>query len=191
MWNPTSFAARISCVPPGVEFPVRRGSQQEGEPHHSGNHREASQLANLLVGEVFVPFKVDAEIESKFVAKARTVQKPAGALLFRQGESVDGLYILKSGKARMTLRSTNGHVHFEETVEPGGLLGLPAAISGNPYSLTAELVDDSELSFLSRQELVCLMQDDIKLSMKLVELLSKEVRAMREIIAKPTAAGAD
>ena len=91
----------------------------------------------------------------------------------------------------MTLRSTNGHVHFEEMVEPGGLLGLPAAISGNPYSLTAEVIDDAELSFLTRQELVGLMQDDIRLSMRLVELLSKEVRAMREIIAKPTSAGAD
>lgn len=138
-----------------------------------------------------MPFKVDGELESKFVAKAKTVLKPAGALLFRQGESVNGLYILKTGRARMTLRSTNGHVHFEETVEPGGLLGLPAAISGNPYSLTAEVIDDAELSFLTRQELVGLMQDDIKLSMRLVELLSKEVRAMREIIAKPAAAGAD
>jgi CRP-like cAMP-binding protein len=133
-----------------------------------------------------VPFKVDSELESKFVAKATSVTKRAGALLFKQGDSVNGLYILKAGKARLTLRSTNGHIHFEEVVEPGGLLGLPAAISGNPYSLTAEVVDDSELSYLSRQELVGLMQNDISLSMRLVELLSQEVRAMREIIARPT-----
>ena len=132
-----------------------------------------------------MPFKVDSELESKFMAKAKPVSKPAGALLFRQGDSVDGLYILKTGKARLTLQSTNGRIHFEETVEPGGLLGLPAAISGNPYSLTAEVVDDAELSFLTRQELVGLMQDDTALSMKLVLLLSREVRSMREIIARP------
>ncbi len=132
-----------------------------------------------------MPFKVDSELWSKFIAKARSVSRPAGAFLFKQGDSVDGLYLLKTGKARLTLHSTNGHMHFEETVEPGGLLGLPAAISGNPYSLSAEVIDDSELSFLSRQELAALMQDDITLSMKLVELLSQEVRAMREIIARP------
>lgn len=141
------------------------------------------------MGEVYIPFKVDSELESKFVTKATTVSKCAGALLFKQGDLVDGLYILKTGKARLTLRSTNGHIHFEETVEPGGLLGLPAAISGNPYSLTAEVIDDSELSFLPRQELAGLMQNDIALSMRLVELLSQEVRAMREIIARPASAG--
>lgn len=132
-----------------------------------------------------MPFKVDSALQAKFVAKATGVTKPAGAFLFKQGDAVDGLYLLRSGKARMTLRSGNGHIHFEETVEPGGLLGLPAAISGNPYSLTAEVIDDSELSFLSRQELTRLMQSDIVLAMRLVELLSQEVRTMREIIARP------
>jgi CRP-like cAMP-binding protein len=65
---------------------------------------------------------------------------------------------------------------------------LPAAISGTPYSLTAEVLSDSELAFLSREELVSLMQSDVSLSLKLVELLSQEVRAMRDVIAGPASA---
>jgi CRP-like cAMP-binding protein len=88
----------------------------------------------------------------------------------------------------LTLRSIDGKIYLEEIVGRGGLLGLPAAISGTPYSLTAEVLSDSELAFLSREELVRLMQSDVSLSLKLVELLSQEVRAMRDVIAGPASA---
>ena len=133
-------------------------------------------------------FKVDTELETKLLGKARNISMQAGALLFNQGDAVTGVYILSKGRARLTLRSIDGKIHLEEIVGHGGLLGLPAAISGTPYSLTAEVLSDSELAFLSREELVRLMQSDVSLSLKLVELLSQEVRAMRDVIAGPASA---
>ena len=133
-------------------------------------------------------FKVDTELETKLLGKARNISIQAGALLFNQGDAVTGVYILSKGRARLTLRSVDGKIHLEEIVGRGGLLGLPAAISGTPYSLTAEVLSDSELAFLSREELVSLMQSDVSLSLKLVELLSQEVRAMRDVIAGPASA---
>jgi CRP-like cAMP-binding protein len=123
-------------------------------------------------GGFFVSFKVDTELETKLLGKARNISMQAGALLFN----------------RLTLRSIDGKIYLEEIVGCGGLLGLPAAISGTPYSLTAEVLSDSELAFLSREELVRLMQSDVSLSLKLVELLSQEVRAMRDVIAGPASA---
>ncbi len=133
-------------------------------------------------------FNVDTELETKLLGKARNISMQAGALLFNQGDAVTGVYILSKGRARLTLRSVDGKIHLEEIVGRGGLLGLPAAISGTPYSLTAEVLSDSELAFLSREELVSLMQSDVSLSLKLVELLSQEVRAMRDVIAGPASA---
>jgi CRP-like cAMP-binding protein len=139
-------------------------------------------------GGFFVSFKVDTELETKLLGKARNISMQAGALLFNQGDAVTGVYILSKGRARLTLRSIDGKIYLEEIVGCGGLLGLPAAISGTPYSLTAEVLSDSELAFLSREELVSLMQSDVSLSLKLVELLSQEVRAMRDVIAGPASA---
>jgi CRP-like cAMP-binding protein len=139
-------------------------------------------------GGLFVSFKVDTELETKLLGKARNISMQAGALLFNQGDAVTGVYILSKGRARLTLRSIDGKIYLEEIVGRGGLLGLPAAISGTPYSLTAEVLSDSELAFLSREELVRLMQSDVSLSLKLVELLSQEVRAMRDVIAGPASA---
>ncbi len=133
-------------------------------------------------------FKVDVELETKLLGKAKNITKQAGALLFNQGDAVTGVFILNKGRARLTLRSPDGKIHLEEIVGRGGLLGLPAAISGSPYSLTAEVLSDAELAFLTREELVGLMQSDVSLSLKLVELLSQEVRAMRDVIAGPASA---
>jgi CRP-like cAMP-binding protein len=131
---------------------------------------------------------VDSELETKLLGKALNISKQAGALLFNQGDAVTGIYLLSKGRARLTLRSADGKIHLEEIVGRGGLLGLPAAISGTPYSLTAEVLSDAEFAFLSREELVSLMQSDVSLSLKLVELLSQEVRAMRDVIAGPVSA---
>jgi len=135
-----------------------------------------------------VSFTVDSELETKLLGKALNISKQAGALLFNQGDAVTGIYLLSKGRARLTLRSADGKIHLEEIVGRGGLLGLPAAISGTPYSLTAEVLSDAEFAFLSREELVSLMQSDVSLSLKLVELLSQEVRAMRDVIAGPVSA---
>ncbi len=133
-------------------------------------------------------FKVDVELETKLLGKAKNITKQAGAFLFNQGDEGTGVYILNKGRARLTLRSPDGKIHLEEIVGRGGLLGLPAAISGSPYSLSAEVLSDAELAFLTREELVGLMQSDVSLSLKLVELLSQEVRAMRDVIAGPASA---
>ena len=133
-------------------------------------------------------FKVDSELETKLLGKARNISRQAGALLFNQGDAVTGIYILSKGRARLTLHSADGKIHLEEIVGRGGLLGLPAAISGTPYSLTAEVLSDSELAFVTREALISLMQHDVSLSLKLVELLSQEVRAMRNVIAGPAGA---
>jgi len=132
-----------------------------------------------------VSFKMDAELEGKLLGSAKNISKQAGALLFRQGDAVTGIFIVSKGRARLTLRSPGGKVHLEEIVGRGGLLGLPAAISGTPYSLTAEILSDAELAFLPREELVGMMQNDTSLTLRLVELLSQEVRAMRTVIAGP------
>ena len=99
-------------------------------------------------------FKVDVELENKLLGKARNISRQAGALLFNQGDEVTGIYILNKGRARLTFRSPDGKIHLEEIVGRGGLLGLPAAISGTPYSLTAEVLSDAELAFLTREDLV-------------------------------------
>ena len=133
-----------------------------------------------------VPFEVEPGLTAQFRNRSEIISKQRGSLLFRQGDVVTGLYLLNKGKVRLQLRATNGQVIFERIVGKDCLIGLPATMIGKPYSVTAELVEDSELSFISGEAFVELMRTNINLALKVVELLSTEVRAMRETIASPT-----
>lgn len=63
---------------------------------------------------------------------------PSGALLFVEGQTPRGMYILCSGKVKLSTTSKEGKVLILKQAETGEALGLSAAISGTNYEMTAE-----------------------------------------------------
>lgn len=62
---------------------------------------------------------------------------PAGAILFIEGQTPRGIFILCSGKAKLSTTSKEGKVLILKLAEAGDILGLSAAISGTSYEMTA------------------------------------------------------
>jgi len=79
----------------------------------------------------------------------------------------------------MFMEAANGNSLFEEVIDSGSIVGLPATVNGHPYSLSCEVVADTEVLFISRENLVTLMRGDTDSAMKLLDLLSTEVQAVR------------
>lgn len=77
------------------------------------------------------------------------------------------------------MEAANGNSLFEEVVDSGCVVGLPATVNGHPYSLSCEVVADTEVLFIPRENLVKLMRGDTDSAMKLLDLLSTEVQAVR------------
>ena len=65
----------------------------------------------------------------------------------------------------------------------GSILGLPAVLGNSPYSLTADVTVDSHVDFLAKEDLLELMRTDPLLSLKLLQVLSGEIRAARQVLA--------
>src|SRR5690348_4968074 len=107
------------------------------------------------------------------------VKKLAPEFLFRQGEEAHGFFLLESGKLRMSMHDANGKKVVSEPVDPGCVVGLPATINGRRYSLSCEVTSDAELLFISREKLLAFMRQDTGHAMKLLDLLSSEVQAIR------------
>src|SRR5512146_3285793 len=124
---------------------------------------------------------------------ATTVNKKTGVILFRQGQKAKGVYLLRAGKAVLTVRSTEDGPVVPRTVGPGSVLGLPANICGKPYSLTAQLLEDCELGFVDRSKVVKMLRKDGALCLHAVEVVGRELAALRNELAhlpKPRVAGA-
>jgi CRP-like cAMP-binding protein len=100
-------------------------------------------------------------------------------VLFRQGDASTGLYILHKGNANLTMRTWAGESVVSLQTTAGSILGLPALIANEPYSLTAVAHGGAQISFISRENYAALMQSNPLLPLKILRVLAAEVHSAR------------
>jgi CRP/FNR family cyclic AMP-dependent transcriptional regulator len=107
---------------------------------------------------------------------------PAGVLLFVEGQTPRGLFILCSGKVKLSTTSKEGKVLILKQAEAGEVLGLSAAISSTNYEMTAETASPCQLNFIGRQDLMNLLQNESEMGVHSALWLSREFQgAYRDI----------
>jgi len=107
---------------------------------------------------------------------------PAGAILFVEGQSPRGMFILCSGKVNLSTTSREGKILILRTAEAGESLGLSAAISGMSYEATAETSTPCVVNFVDRRHLLELMQAHAEVGMHTAQALSRDYQtAFRDI----------
>jgi CRP-like cAMP-binding protein len=99
--------------------------------------------------------------------------------LFRQGDPPSGLYILHKGEATLTMRTWAGESVISLQTTAGSILGLPALIANEPYTLTAVAHTGAQFSFISRDDYAALMQSNPMLPLKILRVLAAEVHSAR------------
>jgi len=115
---------------------------------------------------------------------SQAVELKASDFLFHQGDKPHGCYLIKSGKMRLSLDAVPGLGILRRVVGPGCVVGLPATINGHVYSLSCEAIEDAELAHLSKQDVALLIKSNTAAAMKLLDLLSSEIQAVRAEMAK-------
>ena len=112
-----------------------------------------------------------------------------GSTLFRRGTPVSGIYVVDSGRVRITLPTSQGLPQLLEINGPGTILGLSESVSGEDYRVTAEAEDHVIASFVSREGFMELLRNNCEFSLQVVRLLSEDVHCLyhkfRNINARP------
>jgi CRP/FNR family transcriptional regulator, cyclic AMP receptor protein len=107
---------------------------------------------------------------------------PAGALLFVEGQTPRGVFVLCSGMVKLSTTSKEGKVLILKQAEAGEVLGLSAAISGTNYEMTAETASPCQLNFIGRQDLMDLLENESEVGLHAALWLSREFQgAYRDI----------
>jgi CRP/FNR family transcriptional regulator, cyclic AMP receptor protein len=123
--------------------------------------------------------KASVELASALERMGIMVVSPRGTVLFRPGQQPNGVFVVRKGRVRLSLHCADGQLTYR-TVGPGYILGLPATVSDQPYSLTAETVEDSEFASVDRKRVLSLLRRRSGLSFQVVTILADEVRRMRK-----------
>ena len=107
---------------------------------------------------------------------------PGGALLFVEGQSPRGVFVLCSGKVKLFTTSREGKVLILKIAHAGDALGLSAVISATPYEMSAETSGPCQVNFVDRESLVNLVKCNGELGLHAAQSLSREFQsAYRDI----------
>jgi CRP-like cAMP-binding protein len=74
-----------------------------------------------------------------------------GEILFQQGEDSGYAFFVKTGEIGLTMH-VSGDAVWGVRARKGSLVGLPAIVGNEPYSMTARVLRDSEICKISRDD---------------------------------------
>ena len=107
---------------------------------------------------------------------------PRGALLFVEEEQPRGVFILCSGRVKLTTSSSEGKKLILKIVEPGEVLGLSSAILGKEYEVSAETIEPCQVNFIKRSDFLQFLNEHTEACFHTAEQLSAKYQmAQREI----------
>jgi CRP/FNR family transcriptional regulator len=98
---------------------------------------------------------------------------PKSAMLFIEGQQPRGVFVLCTGKAKLSTSSSEGKTVITKISEPGDVLGLSAAISNRPYEVTAEMIEPGQANFITRDALLQFMRENGQVAVRVAEQLSR------------------
>ncbi|QDK46145.1 Crp/Fnr family transcriptional regulator [Bdellovibrio sp. ZAP7] len=109
--------------------------------------------------------------------KAQTLRRfKAGQVIFEAGGEPQGLYKVHEGLIKLDSTSASGAAHTLRLIGPEGLVGYRALFAGENYYATAIAVEESVLSFVSKNEILALFRDHPEAAMQFLEFLSRDLR---------------
>ena len=103
-----------------------------------------------------------------------TIKK--GELIFEEGEVTNGIYCIKDGVCKLSKLSDNGKDQIVKLVKPGELLGQRSMISDEPANLSAVALEDMEVCFIPRSEVMQFFTQNNQFSMNVMRTICDDLK---------------
>src|ERR1035438_378734 len=122
---------------------------------------------------------------------ALTTSYPTGAVLFAEGESPRGVFIVRRGRVKLSVCGSDGRTLILRIADVGCPLGVAAVVSGRQYEATAETQEPAEISFLRQSDLLRLMRQHGEFALWVTQNISADYastcREIRDLILSDSA----
>ena len=111
-----------------------------------------------------------------------TAVYPKSAMLFIEGQQPRGVFVLCTGKVKLSTSSREGKTIITKLSAPGDVLGLNATISNRPYEVTAEMVEPGQANFIPRDSFLQFLRENGDVAVRVAEQLSRNYYSAYEEI---------
>lgn len=103
-----------------------------------------------------------------------TVKK--GEPIFEEGENVNGIFCIKEGVCKLSKLSPNGKDQIVKLITKGELLGQRSMISDEPVNLSAIALEDMEVCFIPKTEIMGLFTQNNNFSMNVMKTICGDLK---------------
>lgn len=141
----------------------KEGKMRIGEPNSA--HRQSSPAPGFISA-------LSPEAAKEFERIKVTTTYPADAVLFVEGETPRGVFVLSTGRAKLSIGSASGKVMILRIAKAGEILGLHAVVSGTPFQATAQTIEPCQVNFVRSDEFLRLLRDHPRASLEAARQLS-------------------
>jgi len=94
----------------------------------------------------------------QIAAACEEVGKSKGEFALRAGQPAEFLYVLKQGRARVTI-GEKAHIHFL-SCDPGDIFGWPSLVDRPVYTASVECLEDCKFLRISKEKLAEILARD-------------------------------
>ena len=133
--------------------------------------REFSSLKALNKDELLKMAKCKA---------SKTIKK--GEAIFQEGENINGVFCVKDGVCKMIKLTTNGKYQIVKLAKKGELLGQRSLISEEPANLSAIALEDMEVCFIPKSEIMAFFNVNNKFSMNVMKTICDDLKDADDLV---------
>jgi len=154
----------------------------------SGSRRDASQVSPVVVDPKANPksqnFLPDLSESSIFAINqiSHVRRRPKGTILFFEGDTASGVYVLSEGRANVLAANTEGKILILRVALPGDVLGLNSVLAGTSHSVTVETIQACRFAFIARDDFLKVIKEHTDACLYFAQRLGRECQSAYDVI---------
>lgn len=129
---------------------------------------------------LFASLDDDAARELRSLLSDKTVSQ--NTRLFRQGDKGDAMYLIESGRVRISIRDEDEQEVTLAELAQGDFFGEMSIIDGRQRSADAKVIEDAQLAILSRDAFLSFVRNNPDVALEMLSALTDRLRRTDELL---------
>jgi CRP/FNR family cyclic AMP-dependent transcriptional regulator len=145
-----------------------------------------SQSATQMTLEALRSVPLFASLDDQAASELRNLLSdkivPQNTRLFRQGDKGDAMYLIESGRVRISIHDDDKQEVTLAELAQGDFFGEMAIIDGRQRSADARVIEDARLAILSRDAFLSFVRSNPDVALEMLSALTDRLRRTDELL---------
>ncbi len=164
----------------GLTIPVPRRRFIDAEAREESHRRSVAEAVDgLRRGRLFAA--MDQPSFDTMTADLRLLWYTDGEHVVAQGSPCEALYVIRQGRARVTVRDAEGELHEVLELGPGDAFGEGSLLSGEPSDVSVTAREDLEVAEIGSAAVDAALEQSVSLARELSDLIEARRNALSRV----------